>query len=223
MLLARDLEGYQNLIRLVSLGFLEGFYYKPRIDDELLKRHSGGLIALSACLAGEVQTLLMENRYPEARDKALAYDALFGRGHFYLELQDHYIPEQRAVNRELVRLSQETGIPLVATNDVHYLRQEDHESHDVLLCIQTGKTLADTERMSFPTQEFYLKSGDEMAALFPYAPEALENTLRIADLCTLELEFGRHHLPEFRHTEPVSSGDMLRRLCREGCCGATGP
>ncbi len=216
VLLAMNQEGYQNLIRLVSLGFLEGFYYKPRIDDEVLKAHSSGLIALSACLGGEIQVLLSENRYDEARSKALYYDGLFGRDHFYLELQDHSIEEQKTVNLQLVKLSRETGIPLVATNDVHYLHREDNESHDILLCIQTGKTLGDTERLSFPTQEFYLKSGDEMAELFAYAPEALENTLKIADLCNLEFEFGKLHLPEYPHGPEVRSEELLRGLCTAG-------
>ncbi len=216
VLLVRNQEGYQNLIRLVSLGFLEGFYYKPRIDDEILKGHAQGLIALSACLAGEVQVLLSENRYEEAKARALYYDDLFGRGHYYLELQDHFIEEQRVVNQLLVRLSKETGIPLVATNDVHYLDRDDHESHDILLCIQTGKTLADKERMAFPTQEFYLKSGDEMAELFPYAPEALSNTLKIAELCNLEFEFGQHHLPEYPHDPEMAPGELLLHLCMEG-------
>lgn len=216
VLLARNQEGYQNLIRLVSVGFLEGFYYKPRIDDDILKAHCQGLIALSACLGGEIQVLLTENRYEEAREKAVYYDSLFGRGHYYLELQDHFIEEQKTVNQGLVRLSQETGIPLVATNDVHYLHQEDHESHDILLCIQTGKTLADTDRMSFPTQEFYLKSGDEMAALFPYAPEALSNTVKIAELCNVELEFDTHHLPEYPHDPGVDMDMLLRELCLKG-------
>ncbi len=216
VLLARDLEGYQNLIRLVSLGFLEGFYYKPRIDDSILKDHCKGIIALSACLGGEIQVLISENRYDEAKAKALYYEGLFGRGCYYLELQDHFIEEQKSVNLQLVRLSRETGIPLVATNDVHYLDREDHESHDILLCIQTGKTLADTDRLAFPTNEFYLKSGDEMASLFPYAPEAISNTLLIAEMCNLEFEFGQHHLPEFPHGPDVNSGQLLNDLCIEG-------
>ncbi len=216
VLLCRNHEGYQNLIRLVSLGFLDGFYYKPRIDDEILKNHCQGLIALSACLGGEIQVLLSENRFEEARAKALHYDSLFGRGHFYLELQDHNIELQKMVNQQLVRLSRETGIPLVATNDVHYLSKEDCESHDILLCIQTGKTQNDTDRLSFPTQEFYLKSGDEMAELFKYAPEAITNTLKIAELCNLEFEFGEHHLPEYPHGPEIKSGELLRELCETG-------
>lgn len=216
VLLVRNQTGYQNLIRLVSVGFLEGFYYKPRIDDTILKQHCEGLIALSACLGGEIQVLLSENRYEDAKEKALYYDNIFGRGHFYLELQDHFIEEQKTVNQGLVRLSQETGIPLVATNDVHYLHREDHESHDILLCIQTGKTLADTERMSFPSQEFYLKSGEEMHALFSYAPEALSNTLKIAEMCDMAFEFGGHHLPEYPHESGVEPAELLKTLCLEG-------
>lgn len=216
VLLAMNEVGYRNLIHLVSMGYLQGFYYRPRIDDALLREHSEGLIALSACLAGEIQVLLSENRYQQAKEKAEYYDRLFGRNHFYLELQDHFIEEQKYVNQQLVKLGRETGIPLVATNDVHYLNKEDHESHDVLLCIQTGKTLADADRMRFPTREFYLKSGDEMAELFPYAPEAIENTLHIAELCNLEFQFGTHHLPEFPKIQGETAGKILRRLCEEG-------
>ena len=175
--------------------FLQGFYGKPRVDLALLRQHSEGLIALSACLAGEIPRRLRAGDYDGAKAYALELSGIFGPEHFYLELQDHGIPEQREVNRGLLRIAQETGLPLVATNDAHYLTREDSELQDVLLCIQTGKTLDDPNRMRFETQEFYLKSEDEMRALFPALPEALENTQRIADRCKVEFEFNHYHLP----------------------------
>ena len=217
VLLCENMEGYQNLIKLCSAGFLQGFYNKPRVDWELLQQHSRGLICLSACLAGEVQQLLMHGNYEGARDCALRYAALFGPEHYYLELQDHGIPEQKAVNEGLLRIHNETGIPLVCTNDAHYLRREDSAMHDVLLCIQTGKTLEDENRMRFQGEEFYVKSGDEMAELFGKYPEALENTVKIAERCQVEFTFGKYHLPPF----PLPAGEedarsYMEKLCWEG-------
>ena len=217
VLLCKNMTGYQNLIKLCSAGFTEGFYNKPRIDWDLLQQHSEGLICLSACLAGEVQNLLMHGNYDAAREVALKYDALFGRGSYYLELQDHGIPEQKAINSGLLALHKETGIPLVCTNDAHYLRREDHEMHDVLLCIQTGKTLEDENRMRFSGTEFYVKSGDEMAALFPEAQEALANTVKIAEMCDFDFVFGKYHLPAFQLPEgETDARAYMEKLCWEG-------
>ena len=217
VLLCKNMQGYHHLMKLCSAGFTEGFYNKPRIDWDLLQEHHDGLVCLSACLAGEVQQLLMRGNYESAKKCALKYDALFGRGSYYLELQDHGIPQQKQVNADLMRLHRETGIPLVATNDAHYLRREDSEMHDVLLCIQTGKTLDDQNRMRFEGSEFYVKSGDEMAALFPEAKEALENTVRIAEMCEIEFTFGKYHLPPFRLPEGETDAKAyMERLCWEG-------
>ena len=183
---------------MVSQAFLEGFYIKPRIDMDLLREHCGGLIAMSACLAGEIPRLLMADEYEKAREAALEMRQLFGEDGYYLEMQDHGIPVQQKVNAGILRLHEETGIPLVATNDAHYIRKEDWETQDVLMCIQMGKTLDDPGRMKFQTQEFYVKSEEEMAALFPRHPEALENTAKIAELCNVEFEFGKYHLPNFK-------------------------
>jgi DNA polymerase-3 subunit alpha len=216
ILLARNMEGYRNLMRLTSIAHLEGYHYKPRIDREVLERHAEGLIALSACLGGEVAQHLLNGRYEQAKQAAERYRDIFGEN-FYLELQDHGLMEQKTVNRELIRLSQETGIPLVATNDVHYIREEDHIVQDILICIGTGKTLESEDRLKFTTRQMYLKSAEEMAALFPHVPEALANTQRIADLCELELPLGRAVLPAYR---PLPEGhdaeSYLRALCREG-------
>ena len=217
VLLCKNMEGYQNLIKLCSAGFLEGFYNKPRVDWDLLKEHAGGLVCLSACLAGEVQNHLMHGNYDGAKEVALRYDALFGRGNYYLEMQDHGIPEQKSINAGLLALHKETGIPLVCTNDAHYLRREDSEMHDVLLCIQTGKTLEDENRMRFSGTEFYVKSGEEMASLFPEAPEALENTVRIAEMCNMDFVFGKYHLPAFQLPEgEVDARAYLEKLCDQG-------
>ena len=217
VLLCKNMTGYQNLIKLCSAGFTEGFYNKPRIDFDLLKEHSEGLICLSACLAGEVQNLLMHGNYEGAKATALKYDELFGRGNYYLELQDHGIPEQKAINTGLLALHKETGIPLVCTNDAHYLRKEDSEMHDVLLCIQTGKTLDDENRMRFSGTEFYVKSGDEMAELFPEALDALANTVKIAELCDFDFVFGKYHLPAFQLPEGESDARAyMEKLCWEG-------
>jgi len=197
VLLCKDEVGYKNLCYLVSLGFTEGFYSRPRIDFDLLKDHHEGLICLSACLGGEVSQRLLERDYEGAKSTALRYQDLFGEGNYYIELQDHNLPEQPAVNSELIRLSKETGIPLVATNDTHYLTKEDSTIHDVLLCVQTGKTVDDPDRMKFETQEFYLKDEGEMLSLFPHNPEAITNSQLIADQCNLDFAFGNYHLPEF--------------------------
>ena len=216
VLLARNMEGYKNLMKVVSSGFTEGFYYKPRIDMELLEGHSAGLTALSGCLSGDVARALLQNDYKKARTTALRLDGIFGRGNFFLELQSNGIEEQNLVNVGLIKLSKETDIPLVATNDAHYLRREDAKAHEVLLCIQTGKKITDEDRMKFSTDDFYIKSPAEMQALFKNVPEALENTVKIADSCNLELEFNKLHLPEYRVPDGSEPFEYLRRLCYEG-------
>lgn len=215
VLLCKNETGYKNLVKLVSAGYTEGFYYKPRIDYELLSKHSEGLIALSACLGGDVQRCLLESNYMGARAHAQKLKDLFEPGDFYLELQDHGIKEQKLVNRGLVKLSDELNIPLVATNDVHYLLREDAQVHDVLLCIQTGKVLTDQERMRFPTDAFYLKSPEEMIALFPTRPDAIQNTLEIADKCAFDFDFNTIHLPEFSLADERPE-HFLKHLCHEG-------
>ncbi|MDF2838947.1 MAG: polymerase alpha subunit [Evtepia sp.] len=217
VLLCRDKVGYRNLCALVSRGFTEGFYSKPRIDLDLLRSHSQGLIALSACLAGEIPRLLLHENYDAAKRYALEMQRIFGPDGFYLELQDHGIREQKLAAKELLRLHRDTGIPLVVTNDVHYLTRQDAVVQDILLCVQTGRTTDDANRMRFETDEFYLKSEEEMAALFPEVPEALENTVKIAQLCHLDFEFGVYHLPEFKLPSGWESGDSyFEHLCREG-------
>lgn len=215
VLLAKNNEGYQNLIKLVSAGYIKGFYYRPRIDYDILKNHSGGLIALSACLGGDIQQYLLQGQYELARETALRLQNIFGED-FYLELQDHGLKEQKQINPILVKLSRETQIPLVATNDSHYIYQEDAEAHDILLCIQTGKTLQDEERMKFPNDQFYLKSKEEMEALFPYAPEAISNSVKIAEKCQVDFDFNTIHLPEYTAPEDLSVENYLRELCYEG-------
>ena len=217
VLLCRNQEGYRNLSYLVSQAYLEGFYIKPRIDWDLLREHAGGLIACSACLAGELPRLLMAGEYEKAKETALEVRELFGEDGYYLELQDHGIPAQKQVNAGLMRLHQETGIPLIATNDAHYLRREDAQMQDVLMCIQMGKTLDDPGRMRFETREFYVKGEEEMAALFPDCPEAIENTAKIAQLCSVDFEFGKYHLPHFQLPEGWTDGEAyFRHLCLEG-------
>ncbi len=217
VLLCRNEEGYRNLSYMVSQAFLEGFYIKPRIDMDLLREHCGGLIAMSACLAGEIPRLLMADEYEKAKEAALEMRQLFGEDGYYLEMQDHGIPVQQKVNAGILRLHEETGIPLVATNDAHYIRKEDWETQDVLMCIQMGKTLDDPGRMKFQTQEFYVKSEEEMAALFPQHPEALENTAKIAELCNVEFEFGKYHLPNFKLPEGWTDADAyFEKLCLDG-------
>ena len=217
VLLCRNEEGYRNLSYMVSQAFLEGFYIKPRIDMDLLREHCGGLIACSACLGGELPKLLLAGEYDQAKAVALEMRELFGEDGYYLELQDHGIAAQQQVNAGLMRLHEETGIPLIATNDAHYLRREDAETQDILMCIQMGKTLDDPGRMKFETQEFYVKSEEEMAALFPNCPEALENTAKIAELCNVEFEFGKYHLPHFQLPEGYTDGDAyFEKLCMDG-------
>lgn len=216
VLLAENNDGYKNLIKIVSKGFIEGYYYKPRIDKEVLREHSEGIIALSACLAGKVQNCLLNRDYDGARTEAMAMDEIFGHGNFYLELQDQGLEEESMINPSLVKLSKELDIPLVATNDVHYVRQEDAEAHDVLLAIQTATNIDDENRMRFPNDQFYLKSEDEMKKIFAYAPEAIENTHKVAERCNVEFTFGEYHLPEFVPPEGKSNEEYLRELCQRG-------
>ena len=216
VLLCEDRKGYENLCLLVSEAFMHGFYGKPRVDIPLLEKHHEGLIALSACLAGGVQQYLLDEEYENARDYALKMESIFGKGNFYLELQDHGIQEQQAVNQGVLRISRETGIPLVVTNDAHYLRREDAAMQDVLLCVQTGKTVDDENRMKFQTEEFYLKSEEELKQLFPNVPEAFENTVKIADRCNLEFVFNEYHLPSFPVPEGYTNEEYFRKLCMDG-------
>lgn len=216
VLLAENNEGYQSLIKLVSLGFTDGFYYRPRIDFKALSAHHKGLIALSGCLAGEVPKKLSQGNYKGACETAMLYQSLFGRDNYFLELQDHGIPEQKKVNQLLVRMHEELDIPLVATNDVHYTRKEDAEAHDVLLCIQTKKLLTDKDRLRYEGDQFYVKSPEEMYQLFPEMPEALENTEKIANRCQVEFTFNHYHLPQFETPKGYDSWEYLNKLCRDG-------
>ena len=217
VLLCRNEEGYRNLSYMVSMAFTEGFYIKPRIDMDLLRSHSKGLIALSACLAGEIPRRLRNGDYQGAKAHALEMRKLFGEDGYYLEIQDHKIPEQQAVIAGVMRLSKDTGIPMVATNDCHYLTREDAAMQDVLMCVQMGKLVEDQDRMRFETQEFYVKSEDEMCALFPQCPEAVDNTQKVADLCNVEFEFGKYHLPEFKLPAGETDGDAyFEKLCWKG-------
>ena len=216
ILLAENNAGYKNLMKIVSKGFVDGFYYKPRVDLELLSTYHEGIIALSACLAGEVQKYLARGMYEEAKRSALRYYEIFGKDHFYLELQDHGIPEQKMVNQGLMRLSQDTGLELVATNDVHYTYAEDAKAHDILLCIQTGKKVADEDRLRYEGGQYYCKSEEEMRKLFPYAKEAIDNTHKIAERCNVEIEFGVTKLPKYEVPEGFDSWTYLNHLCREG-------
>ena len=216
VLLAENNQGYQNLMKIVSKGFVEGYYYKPRIDMELLEQYHEGIIALSACLAGEVQKNLLRGMFEEAKKAALRYESIFGKGNFFLELQDHGLAEQADVNQRLIRLAAETGIELVATNDVHYTYAEDEKPHDILLCIQTGKKLTDENRMRYAGGQYYVKSEQEMIELFPYARQALENTQKIADRCHVEIEFGVTKLPKYDVPDGLTSWEYLNKLCFEG-------
>ena len=216
ILLAENNTGYKNLMKIVSKGFVDGFYYKPRVDLDLLETYHEGIISLSACLAGEVQKYLARGMYEEAKRSALRYSEIFGKDHFYLELQDHGIPEQKMVNQGLLRLSQETGLELVATNDVHYTFAEDAKAHDILLCIQTGKKVTDEDRMRYEGGQYYCKSEEEMRKLFPYAQEAIDNTHKIAERCNVEIEFGVTKLPKYEVPEGFDSWTYLNDLCREG-------
>ena len=217
VLLCENNEGYKNLSRLVSEGFTRGFYYRPRVDYRLLKKYSGGLIALSACLSGDLPKLLLDGRDNEARQVAQKYLDIFGRGNFFVELQDHGIPEEKQVLPRLVKLAREMDIPLVVTNDCHYLTADDAEAQEVLMCIQTGKTLSDPNRMKMTTRQLYVKSEEEMRALFPNFPDAIENTAKIAARCNVEFDFSTTHLPKF----PLPEGETdalayLRALCEKG-------
>lgn len=216
VLLCKNETGYKNLIRMVSLGFTEGFYNKPRIDHELLEQYHEGLICLSACLAGEIPRALLAGDYERAKDLALYYEGLFGKGNYYIEIQDHGIDEQRTVLPLLVKLSRETGIPLVATNDAHYLTKEDAQTQHILICIQTGKTVNDDDVLEFGTEEFYVKSTEEMAELFRAWPEACENTNRIAEACNFDFEFGVTKLPYFEAPDGLDNRTYFNRLCRDG-------
>lgn len=219
VLLAENNQGYENLSKIVTRGFVDGFYYKPRVDYEVLRQYHEGIICLSACLAGEVQRYLASNMYTEAVKAAERYEDIFGKGNFFLELQDHGIPTQKLVNQQLIRMSRETGIDLVCTNDVHYINAEDWEAHDILLCLQTGKKVQDEDRMRYEGGQYYLKSPEEMAELFAYVPEALENTGKIADRCHVDIEFGVTKLPRYDVPEGYTSWEYLNKLCREGLQG----
>ena len=216
ILLAENNEGYANLMKIVSKGFVDGFYYKPRVDYEVLQTYSKGIICLSACLAGEVQRYLARNLYEEACAAARRYEEIFGKGNFYLELQDHGIPEQKLVNQLLVKMSRELDMELVATNDIHYTYADDATAHDVLLCIQTGKKVSDEDRMRYDGGQYYCKSEEEMLKLFPYAPQAIENTHKIAERCNVEIEFGVTKLPQYPVPEGYDSWTYLNHLCKEG-------
>ena len=216
VLLAENNQGYQNLMKIVSKGFIDGFYYKPRVDYEVLETYHEGIIALSACLAGEVQRYLTRGMYEEAKKAALHYQEIFGKGNFFLELQDHGIPAQRTADQGLLRMSRELGIELVATNDIHYTFAEDAAAHDILLCIQTGKKVADENRMRYEGGQYYCKSEQEMRQLFPYAQEAIENTHKIAERCNVEIEFGVTKLPRYDVPEGYDSWSYLNKLCNDG-------
>ncbi|MCL2462871.1 MAG: DNA polymerase III subunit alpha, partial [Defluviitaleaceae bacterium] len=217
VLLAENMTGYHNLIKLVSLGFTEGFYYKPRIDADCLRERREGLIALSACMSGPVAKNFTRYGYDKALEQALFYDELFGRGNFFLELQDHGLAEQKSVNQALLRMNEETGIPLVCTNDCHYIGRDDAKAHEILLCIQTGKTINDTDRMVYEGSEFYIKSPEEMAALFAHVPEALENTVKIAARCNVEIKFNEYKLPKFQLPQgETDARAYLYKLCVQG-------
>ena len=216
VLLAENNQGYENLMKIVSKGFVDGFYYKPRVDYEVLAKYHQGVIALSACLAGEVQRYLTRGMYEEAVRAAGRYVDIFGKDNFFLELQDHGLPDQKLVNQGLMRMSRETGLELVATNDIHYTFAEDEKAHDILLCIQTGKKVEDEDRMRYEGGQYYCKSEEEMKALFPYAPQALENTHKIAGRCNVEIEFGVTKLPRYEVPEGFDSWSYLNHLCREG-------
>ncbi|MBN2040238.1 MAG: DNA polymerase III subunit alpha [Spirochaetes bacterium] len=216
LLIAKNETGYKNLIKLSSIGFLEGFYYKPRIDHEILEKHSEGLICSTACISGEIPSLILSDKIQQARELAGKYNEIFGKGNFYIEIQDHNIPEQKRSNPELIKISRSLDIPLIATNDCHYLKKSDAYSHDVLLCIQTGKTLKDTNRMKMSSDQFYFKSADEMKAVFPDNPEALKNTLKLADSTDLELSLGNVILPNFEVPEGYTLDSYLKHLVYEG-------
>lgn len=215
VLLVKNEVGYENLMKIVSTASIEGFYYKPRIDHEYLKSHSEGLIALSACLGGEVQSAILVDNYDKAKKIALDYKEIF-QDDFYLEIQNHGMEEQRKVNEQNIKLSKETGIQLVATNDVHYINREDSKSHDILMCIQTAKTIDDPNRRRYPSDQFYLKSAEEMWDMFSYVPEALENTVKIADMCNYEYKFHESKLPRFPLEDGQDPYEYLKDTCYKG-------
>ncbi len=216
VLLTKNNTGYHNLMKIVSRGFTKGYYYKPRIDRDLLRQYSEGLIATSACLAGDVQRNLLNGDYEGAKKIALELLEIFGEGNFYLELQDQGLEEEVRILPQMVRLHEETGIPFVATNDVHYVNQEDAAAHDILLCIQTATNVDDEKRMRFPNDQFYLKSEKEMRTIFARFPEALDNTHHIANQCNVEIEFGNYHLPEFHAPDGLENLDFFHKLCESG-------
>ncbi|MBR6473458.1 MAG: DNA polymerase III subunit alpha, partial [Firmicutes bacterium] len=216
ILLAENEQGYKNLIKIVSIGYTEGYYYKPRIDKDVLRAHSEGLICLSACLSGEVQRRLLHRDYAGAREEAMALRDIFGEGNFYLELQDHDLDEERAIRADMLKLADELGLPVAATNDVHYVNRSDAEPHDVLLCIQTGSVLSDEDRMRYPNDQFYLKSEQEMRELFKDLPEAVDNTEVIAGRCSFDFKFGEYHLPEFIAPDGLTNEEYFRELCDKG-------
>ena len=215
VLLAENNQGYNNLMKIVSAGFLEGFYYKPRVDYEILEQYHEGLIASSACLAGIIPRNLVRGQYETACEEAIRLRDIFGRGNFFLELQDHGMAEQRLVNSQLMRMSEELDIPLICTNDIHYTYDTDAEAHDILLCIQTGKKQSDQDRMRYEGGQYYMKSPEEMEQLFSYAPDALRNTEEIAQRCNVEIEFGVQKLPRFYVPEGFTSYEYLEMLCEE--------
>jgi DNA polymerase-3 subunit alpha len=216
VLLAKSNQGYNNLVKLSSIGFLEGFYYKPRIDLDILEKHHEGLIATSACLAGEIPALILRGNIPEAHQAAGRFKEIFGRDHFYLEMQDHGLPDQKRVNSEIVKIASALDIPLIATNDCHYLTKDDARSHEILLCIQTGKTLDDEKRMRFPNDQFYFKTQEEMHALFPEYPDALYNTISISEMIDLKLHLGDTILPHFEVPANYTLDSYLKHLVSEG-------
>jgi len=216
VLLAENKQGYKNLLELVSKSWLEGFYYKPRVDKEQLKEYSAGLICLSSCLAGEISTLIQQRHFEKARQAAGEYKEIFGADNFFLELQDHGLREEKEVNTHLVKLSEKLDIPLVATNDVHYLEQDDAQLHDVLLCIQTGKDVSDEDRMEFPNDQFYFKSPEEMEKLFADYPSSLENTVEIAERCQLDFDFDQTLLPDYQVPEGETLESYLQKLAYQG-------
>lgn len=219
VLLAENNKGYENLMKIVSKGYIDGFYYKPRVDKEILREYKEGIICLSACLGGHVQQCILDNNYEGAKQVAMDYKDIFGRENFFLELQDHGINEQKMVNEKLIQLSKELDIQLVATNDVHYLNKSDFLIHDVLLCIQTGKTIDEEDRMKFPSDEFYLKSPQEMLEMFAYIPEAIENTYKIGKRCKVDIDFDSLHLPDYKVPKGYTNEAYLRKLSLDGLKG----
>ena len=216
ILLCENDEGWHNLMKLVSESFTRGFYYKPRVDYALLKKHHRGLIALSACLSGDLPKLLLDGRREDARKMALRYLDIYGEGNYYIELQDHGLPDEKRVLPELLQLARDLNLPLVVTNDCHYIRREDAEAQEILMCIQTGKTLSDDRRMRMETDQLYVKSEEEMRRLFPQLEEAFENTQKIADRCQVSFDFRTRHLPAFPLEKGQDAKELLRELCRQG-------